>query len=81
MTSLGGGKTWFTAAELADLGLAGLPRVKRKVNELAQDRRWALQLDAKGEALARPRSGRGAQLRGGPAEALHRGFETELADA
>ena len=62
MTSSGGVKAWFTAAELADMALPGLPRVKRKVNELAQDRRWALQLDARREPLARPRAGRGGGL-------------------
>lgn len=67
MTTLGGRQTWFTAAELADLALPGLPRVKRKINELAKARRWALQVDAAGGALARPRAGQ----RGGGLEYHH----------
>lgn len=67
MTTLGGRQTWFTAAELADLALPGLPRVKRKINELAKARRWALQVDAVGGALARPRAGQ----RGGGLEYHH----------
>jgi putative transposase len=57
-----GGKTWLTAAELAELRLPGLPRVKRKVNERAADERWALRTDDKGAPLARPRRGRGGGL-------------------
>lgn len=59
MTALGGSKTWFSAAELAEMALPGLPRVKRKVNELAEARRWAFQVDRAGLELARPRAGRG----------------------
>ncbi len=64
MTAMGGVqlKEWFTAAELAELALPGLPRVKRKVNELAADRRWALREDTAGQPLARPRGGRGGGL-------------------
>ena len=58
----GGGKIWFTAAELADLGLPGLSRAKRKVNERAADDGWALATDAAGAPLARPRQGRGGGL-------------------
>jgi len=61
MTDLGG-KAWFTAADLAALALPGLPKVKRKVNELAADRRWAFQRGENGQELARPRSGRGGGL-------------------
>lgn len=67
MTTVGGRQTWFTAAELADLALPGLPGVKRKINELAKARRWALQVDASGAALARPRAGQ----RGGGLEYHH----------
>ncbi|PXW79012.1 Mu DNA-binding protein [Blastomonas natatoria] len=57
-----GTKTWFTAAELAELALPGLPRIKRKVNERAADERWALAVDSRGAPLARPRAGRGGGL-------------------
>ncbi|WCT72080.1 transposase domain-containing protein [Sphingomonas naphthae] len=57
-----GGKQWFSAAELADMALPGLPRVKRKVNERAEAERWALKVDSDGKALARPRGGRGGGL-------------------
>lgn len=50
---------WFTAAELAALGLPGLSTAKRKINELATAERWALRLDSAGRPLARPRRGRG----------------------
>tara|TARA_R110002020_G_scaffold4067_12_gene17885 strand:+ start:1959 stop:3887 length:1929 start_codon:yes stop_codon:yes gene_type:complete len=54
-----GTKIWYSAAELADLGLPGLPRDKRKVNMRAKDERWALAVDDKGHPLMRRRSGRG----------------------
>lgn len=57
-----GGKIWFTAAEIADLALPGLPRAKRKVNERAAAELWALKVDAVGAALARPRAARGGGL-------------------
>lgn len=56
---LSGGKIWFTAAELADLALPGLPKSKRKVNELAEDQRWGIQSDGAGLPLARQRQARG----------------------
>jgi transposase InsO family protein len=55
-------RTWFTAADLAALALPGLPKAKRKINELAADSRWALRHGAAGEPLARPRAGRGGGL-------------------
>jgi len=58
----GSGKDWFTAQELADLGLPGLSKVKRKVNERASDECWALKHGADGSPLARPRRGRGGGL-------------------
>ena len=58
----GGEKTWFSAAELADLRLPGLPTSKRKVNERASAEGWALKTDAAGRPLARPRAGRGGGL-------------------
>ncbi|MEZ5709697.1 MAG: transposase domain-containing protein [Blastomonas sp.] len=57
-----GTKTWFTAAELADLALPGLPSAKRKVNERAAEERWALASDDSGQPLARPRAGRGGGM-------------------
>ncbi|PAL25504.1 transposase domain-containing protein [Sphingopyxis sp. GW247-27LB] len=57
-----GGKFWFTAAELADLKLPGLPATKRKVNERAAKECWALQADSEGMPLARPRQARGGGL-------------------
>jgi putative transposase len=57
-----GGKVWFSAAELADLALPGLPKHKRKLNELAESQRWALKIDATGAPLARRRIGRGGGL-------------------
>ncbi len=62
MSALGGQKTWFTAADLAALALPGLPKAKRKVNELAADRRWAFQRGPDGAEMARPRAGRGGGL-------------------
>lgn len=59
---LGGGKEWFTAAELAELALPGLSRAKRKVNELAAAEAWALRKGIDGTELARPRKGRGGGM-------------------
>lgn len=55
-------KIWFTAAELADLALPGLARVKRKVNERASTECWALAVDDAGLPLARPRNARGGGM-------------------
>ncbi|KTE24433.1 MULTISPECIES: transposase domain-containing protein [unclassified Sphingopyxis] len=57
-----GGKYWFTAAELAELKLPGLPSTKRKVNERASKECWALQVDGDGMPLARTRQARGGGL-------------------
>lgn len=59
MMASGGAKVWFTAQELAALGLPGLSKAKRKVNEAAAAGRWALKVDGEGLPLARPRAGRG----------------------
>lgn len=59
---LGGGKDWFTAAELADLRLPGMPATKRKVNERARDEAWALRTSPDGVPLARARQGRGGGI-------------------
>jgi len=52
-------KGWFTAAELADLALPGLPADKRSINRRARDERWHLKVDGAGQPLSRPRVGRG----------------------
>lgn len=57
-----GGKLFYTAAELAALGLPGLSRAKRKINERAVSERWALRTDDKGAPFARPRVGRGGGM-------------------
>jgi len=53
---------WFTAAEIAELGLPGLARSKRHINERATSERWALMTGPGGEPLARLRTGRGGGL-------------------
>jgi putative transposase len=50
---------WLTAAELADMALPGLSRVKRSINERAEAEQWVLRKDAKGNPLARKRAARG----------------------
>lgn len=55
----GGGKSWFTAQEIAGLALPGLPKTKRKVNERIADEGWKAKLDAQGVPMARARQGRG----------------------
>lgn len=52
-------REWFTAAELADLALPGLPQDKRSLNRRAREESWALRSDPAGAPLARPRIGRG----------------------
>lgn len=56
---LGGGKIWFTATELAELALPGLPKARNKVNERARIEGWAYRIGMEGEPLARPRKGKG----------------------
>lgn len=55
-------RDWYTASELAELALPGLPGDKRSINRRARDERWHLRSDAAGELLARPRSGRGGGI-------------------
>lgn len=50
---------WFTASELEDLGLPGLPGDKRSINRRAAAERWATRLGAAGQLLVRKRQGRG----------------------
>ena len=52
-------RDWFTAAELAELALPGLPADKRAINRRADDERWALRNASDGTPLVRPRAGRG----------------------
>lgn len=52
-------REWFTAAELAELNLPGLPGDKRSLNRRAKDERWQQRRDANAQLLARPRAGRG----------------------
>lgn len=54
--------SWFTASELAELNLRGLPKNKRKINERAADEGWAYATNEKGEPLARTRAARGGGL-------------------
>lgn len=53
---------WLSAQEIADARLPGLPKNKRKVNELANRERWAFKVAADGSALARTRKGRGGGI-------------------
>ncbi len=50
---------WFTASELEDLGLPGLPGDKRSINRRAQAERWASRVGADNRLLVRKRQGRG----------------------
>jgi len=52
-------REWFTAAELAELGLPGLARDKRSINRRADNERWASRLGSDGALLVRQRAGRG----------------------
>lgn len=53
---------WFTAAEIAQLGLPGLPDTKRRVNDRAAAEGWASRTASDGSALARRRAGRGGGM-------------------
>jgi transposase InsO family protein len=50
---------WFTAQELAELRLPGLPQSKRKINRLAAREAWHGAKSESGEPLCRRRDGRG----------------------
>ncbi|MGR4892252.1 transposase domain-containing protein [Sphingopyxis sp. LARHCG72] len=52
-------KLWFTASELEELQLSGLPKRKRDINRLADAEDWKLAVDASGSPLARRHSGHG----------------------
>lgn len=55
-------REWFTASELAELALPGLPGDKRSINRRADRERWPRRRGADGELLVRPREGRGGGL-------------------
>lgn len=55
-------REWFTAAELAELALPGLPADKRSINRRAQDERWSMRHDGEGELLVRPARRKGGGL-------------------
>lgn len=55
-------KLWFTASELAELQLSGLPKRKREINRLADVENWSVAVDDHGAPLARRHSGRGGGL-------------------
>jgi hypothetical protein len=50
-------KAWFSAAELADLRLPGLPAEIRSVQRRAVEEQWAERRSLDGELLSRPRKG------------------------
>lgn len=84
-----GAREWFSAAELAELALPGLPGDKRSLTRRARDEHWHLKADASGEPLSRPRIGRGGgtefhvSLLPGPAqlELAKRGITPSVAEA
>lgn len=55
-------REWFSAAELADLALPGMPANKRLINRRAQDERWTTRIGQDGELLVRTRQARGGGL-------------------
>jgi len=55
-------REWFTAAELAEFALPGLPQVKRSIARKAQEERWSMRQNAAGKPLVRPRAGRGGGM-------------------
>lgn len=55
-------REWYSAAELAEMQLPGLPRTKRKVNMKAAEAGWALAVSDDDTPLARLRPGRGGGL-------------------
>ncbi|MFZ5744827.1 MAG: transposase domain-containing protein [Pseudomonadota bacterium] len=54
--------SWYTAAEIAELRLPGLPDSKRRIHDLAKARAWAEQTDQDGAPLCRPRKARGGGI-------------------
>lgn len=58
----GGPKEWFSAADLAELRLPGMPADKRSIQRRAVDERWGERRSIDGELLSRTRPGRGGGL-------------------
>lgn len=52
-------QAWFTASELEELGLPGLPGNKRSINRRAQAERWHTRLGPDSRLLVRARKGKG----------------------
>lgn len=52
-------KAWFTAAELAELDLPGLPRSKKGIVDYARRNEWTTRTNTDGERLSRRRAKRG----------------------
>ena len=55
-------REWFTAADLAELALPGLPSDKRSINRRAREERWSLHTALDGTLLARPAKQQGGGL-------------------
>ena len=55
-------KAWWTAKELAEQALPALGASERHVRRVAEEHGWANRRDRGGEALSRPRQGRGGGL-------------------
>lgn len=55
-------KEWFSASDLAELRLPGLPADLRSIQRRAVEERWGERRNLAGELLARPRSARGGGL-------------------
>jgi putative transposase len=53
---------WFSAAELAELALPGLPTTERGVQLRAKTEGWAERRDGDGQPMARRRKGRGGGM-------------------
>lgn len=55
-------REWFSARELADLALPGLPGDVRALNRRIEDERWTARTGSDGALLVRPRRGRGGGI-------------------
>lgn len=51
---------WYSASELADMALPGMPCARNRMVDLARELKWAERINQFGEALARKGFGRGA---------------------
>ncbi len=58
-SQVSGDREWFTAAELAELALPGLPADKRALNRRIADEGWKHRIGLDGAALCRPHFGKG----------------------